>query len=73
MSPLYALVLIIYMQPASSLDVMVARFDVVNTPQISLEACNQSGQLLVGPIAAETDSNVKYTWQDFKCVSLENK
>lgn len=73
MTSLYALILIVYMQPAPSLDARVARFDVVNAPQVSLEACNQSGQSLVGPIAAETDSNVKYTWQDFKCVSLENK
>lgn len=73
MTSFYALILIVYMQPASSLDTYITRFDVVNTPQISLEACNQSGQSLVGPIAAETDSNVKYTWQDFKCVSLENK
>lgn len=73
MTNLYALILVVYVQGASSLDPYIARFDVVNTPQISLEACNTSGQLLIGPIAAETDSNVKYTWQDFKCVSLENK
>lgn len=73
MTNLYALILVVYVQGASSLDPYIARFDVVNTPQVSLEACNNSGQLLIGPIMAETDITVKYTWQDFKCVSLENK
>lgn len=73
MTSLYALILVVYVQGASSLDPYIARFDVVVYPQVSLEACNNSGQLLVGAIVAETDSNVKYTWQDFKCVSLENK
>lgn len=71
MTSLYALILVVYVQGASSLDPYIARFDVVNTPQVSLEACNNSGQLLIGAIASETD--VQYTWQDFKCVSLENK
>ena len=71
MTSLYALVLIIYMQPAYSLDVRVTRIDIVGTPQVGLEACNNSGQLLIGPIMAETNSVTQYTWQDFKCVSLE--
>lgn len=73
MISLYALILIVYVQGASSLDPYIARFDVVNTPQVNLEACNISGQLLIGPIMAETNSVTQYTWQDFKCVSLENK
>lgn len=73
MTSLYALILVVYVQGASSLDPSIARFDVVNTPQVSLEACNNSGQLLIGPIMAETNSVTQYTWQDFKCVSLENK
>lgn len=73
MTSLYALILVVYVQGASSLDPYIARFDVVNTPQVNLEACNISGQLLIGAIAAETDSVTQYTWQDFKCVSLENK
>lgn len=73
MTSLYALILVVYVQEDSSLDPYVARFDVVNTPQVSLEACNNSGQLLIGPIMAETNSTTQYTWQDFKCVSLENK
>lgn len=73
MTSLYALILVVYVQGASSLDTYITRFDVVNTPQVSLEACNNSGQLLIGPIMAETNSVTQYTWQDFKCVSLENK
>lgn len=67
---MWALVLMIYLQSAQSLDVSLLRYDIVNEPKFSQEICEDAGQILRGPLLSETDPSFQYVWQDFKCVDM---
>lgn len=67
---MWALILIVYVQSAQSLDVNLLRYDIVNEPKFSQQICDDAGQLLRGPVLSETDPNTKYVWQDYKCVDM---
>lgn len=68
---MYALILIIYIQGAQMLLPQVDRLEISPQRLESAQACDDAGQLLRGPLAAETDPARQYAWQDYKCVLLK--
>lgn len=67
---MWALILIIYMQSAQSLDQSFLRYGIVSEQKYSEQICNDEGKLLIGPILAETDPSVQFVWQGYKCVDM---
>ena len=68
---MYALILIIYIQGAQSLTPQVARFEISPRLGLTAKSCKDAGQLLRGPLLAETDPARQYAWQDYQCVQLK--
>ena len=61
----------IYTQSALSLTPHIDRLEISPHRLESAQACDDAGQLLRGPLLAETDPARQYAWQDYKCVKLE--
>lgn len=68
---MYALILIIYIQSALSLTPRIDRLEISPQRMESAQACDGFGQMLSGPLIAETDPARQYAWQDYQCVQLE--
>lgn len=68
---MYALILIVFIQSANSLTQQQERIDAAPKAMPSLQACDTAGQLLRGPLLAETDPVRQYAWQDYQCVQLK--
>lgn len=68
---MYALILIVFIQSSSSLTPQLSRLDISSRPELTARACDDAGQLLRGPLLAETDLARQYAWQDYQCVKLE--
>lgn len=68
---MYALILIIYIQSAVSLTPRIDRLEISPQRIESAQACDDTGQLLRGPLMAETDPALQYAWQDYQCVQLK--
>lgn len=68
---MYALILIIYLQGAQQLTPHIDRLGILPQRLESEQACETKGQLLRGPLPAETDPARQYAWQDYQCVKLE--
>lgn len=68
---MYALILIIYIQSAVSLTPHIDRLEISPQRMESAQACDDAGQLLRGPLMAETDHARQYAWQDYQCVQLK--
>ena len=67
----WALILVIYTQSAQSLAPHIDRLEISLQRMESAQACDDAGQLLRGPLMAETDPARQYAWQDYQCVKLE--
>lgn len=67
----WALILIIYVQGAQALTPHIDRLEISPQRLESAKACDDAGQLLRGPLVAETDPARQYAWQDYQCVKLE--
>ena len=68
---MYALILNVFIQSSNSLAPQQERIDVAPKAMESFRACDDAGQLLRGPLMAETDPARQYAWQDYQCVKLE--
>jgi len=68
---IWALVLFVYVQGAQTLDPQLSRLDISPRPELTAKACDDAGQLLRGPLLAETDPARQYVWQDYQCIKLE--
>lgn len=67
----WALVLFVYVQGAQAIDPQLLRLDISPRPELTAKACEAAGQLLRGPLLAETDPARQYAWQDYQCVQLK--
>lgn len=68
---MYAMIRIICIQSAFMLTPQVDRLEISPQRLESAQACDDAGQLLRGPLLAETDPARQYAWQDYQCVKLE--
>jgi hypothetical protein len=68
---MYALILIVFIQSSSGLTARQERIDAAPKATESFRACDDAGQMLRGPLMAETDPARQYAWQDYQCVKLE--
>jgi len=68
---IWALILVIYTQGGQSLTPRIDRLEISPQRLESAQACDTAGQLLLGPLLAETDPARQYAWQDYQCVKLE--
>ncbi len=68
---IWALIFVIYTQSALSLAPHIDRLEISPQRMESAQACDTAGQLLRGPLMAETDPVRQYAWQDYQCVELE--
>lgn len=68
---IWALIFVIYTQGAQSLMPRIERLEISPQRMESAQACDDAGQLLRGPLMAETDPVRQYAWQDYQCVKLE--
>jgi hypothetical protein len=67
----WALIFVIYTQSAQSLAPHIDRLEISPQRMESAQACDAAGQLLRGPLLAETDPARQYSWQDYQCVLLK--
>lgn len=68
---IWALIFVIYTQSAQSLTPRIERLEISPQRLGSTQACDDAGQLLRGPLLAETDPARQYAWQDYQCVLLK--
>lgn len=68
---IWALILVIYTQGAHSLTPRIERLEISPQRMESAQACDDAGQMLRGPLLAETDPARQYAWQDYQCVLLK--
>lgn len=68
---IWALIFVIYTQSALSLTPQIDRLEISPQHLESAKACDDAGQLLRGPLLAETDPARQYAWQDCQCVQLK--
>lgn len=68
---MYALIFIIYAQGAQSLTPHIDRLEISPQRLESAQACDDAGQLLLGPLMAETDPARRYAWRGHQCVELK--
>lgn len=73
MTSLYALVFIVYVQSYQAAFPIINRLEISSQYKTSEEQCEEDGKLFVGVLLNETKPDQQFAWQDFKCVSLENK
>jgi len=67
----WALIFVIYLQGAQQLTPHIDRLAISPQRLESAQACDTMGQLLRGPLLAETDPARQYAWQDYQCVQLK--
>lgn len=67
----WALIFFIYTQGAQQLTPQIDRLGILPQRMESEQACETKGQLLRGPLLAETDPARQYAWQDCQCVQLK--
>ena len=68
---IWALIFVIHTQGAQSLTPHIERLEISPHRMESAKACDDTGQLLRGPLMEETDPVQQYAWQDYQCVKLE--
>lgn len=68
---IWALIFVIYTQGVQSLTPRIERLEISPQRMESAQACDTAGQLLRGPLMAETDPALQYAWQDYQCVQLK--
>ena len=68
---IWALIFVIYTQGAQSSTPSIERLEISPQRMESAQACDDAGQLLSGPLMAETYPMQQYAWQDYQCVQLK--